>query len=441
MTTATPEAPTDETVTDLDTNEDQPTTGEVMRFATPNGALDITAGQKEWTPTQRTALQAIGIQTEGDDAVPVPNVLMFLHVCAKRELDPFLREAYLITHGKRFYSDRDHKWVDNRKYTLVTGIDGFLAMAESTGDYLGMDAPQWCGDDGRWCDSWDARRLGAPVAARVTVHRWSHGGDRPTSATVHFHEFVPMVAQYKGEGQNRQKVEGPTDMWVKMPANQLAKCAKAAALRAAFPRRFSGVYAAEEMERAQVEYQADEKRQQAMEARARRAGAVEAAKAQAQPGQPGQPVEGTVVAHQERPQQAQPPQPRRTAQAKPAQHEPVHAGQAVQEAVAVAMPEEHAQAALRAEVQALAGFFGMVTKEGDPDVVRFTARAARGHKQAYADWSAERLLDFLDRVRPMAVEAMSEQGSTEEAAAYSQVAAQRRPVLDLSAVGLAPEPE
>jgi hypothetical protein len=77
-----------------------------------------------------------------------------------------------------------------------------------------------------------------PEWCEVTVYRVVDGVARA------FSEPVYWLEAYSTTGRNS---ELPTEIWVKRPRGQLHKCAKAAALRAAFPEE-CGYYAAEEME-------------------------------------------------------------------------------------------------------------------------------------------------------------------------------------------------
>lgn len=142
---------------------------------------------------------------------------LFGQVCQRTGLDPFARQIYGIKRKGRL--------------TIQTGIDGFRLQADRSRDYAGQEGPQWCGEDGVWRDVWLSKEH--PSASRVGVYR--KGWTRPVWGIATWSEY----AQY---GQN-----GPTDMWARMPANQLAKCAEAQALRKAFPSELSGLYAGEEM--------------------------------------------------------------------------------------------------------------------------------------------------------------------------------------------------
>lgn len=233
-----------------------------------SASLEIIAGQKWWTAPQLAALQSIGL-----GECPDPDRMAFLHLCQSTGLDPFRREIYLL--GRK--AKVNNQWTT--RWTPQTGIDGFRHLAEETGVYGGRVGPQWAGEDGAWRSVWLSQE--PPRAARVGVVRTDRphlcrecgaepGGDahgvegrlgagqhvfddeRITWAVAVYDEYVPLEDEYAGEGNNRQKTGNkvPTSMWRKMPSNQLAKCAEAAAVRAAFPRRAAGLYEHAEMDAA-----------------------------------------------------------------------------------------------------------------------------------------------------------------------------------------------
>lgn len=141
-------------------------------------------------------------------------------VAKRTGLDPFAKQIYGI---KR-----------KGKLTIQTGIDGFRVIAARTNELDGQEGPFWCGDDGVWKDVWVAKTL--PVAAKVIVYR---KGCR--FGFVGIARFTEYAQSYNGQ---------LADMWARMPANQIAKCAEALALRKAFPADLSGLYTSEEMEQA-----------------------------------------------------------------------------------------------------------------------------------------------------------------------------------------------
>jgi phage recombination protein Bet len=141
---------------------------------------------------------------------------LFLSQCQRTGLDPFSRQIYFIKRGG--------------KGSTQVSIDGFRVIAERSGEMDGQDVA-WCGPDGAWRDVW--LETAPPAAARVNVYR--KGCTHPFPAIAKFGEY---------------KDAGP--MWTKMPANQLAKCAEALALRKAFPHQLSGLYTPDEMDQAET---------------------------------------------------------------------------------------------------------------------------------------------------------------------------------------------
>lgn len=156
---------------------------------------------------------------------------LFLMYCQRTGLDPIGRQIWFSE--RRAKDPQTGQWIVTR--VPETTIDGFRITAERSGEYQGQTAPQWCGADGVWRDAW--LEAGPPAAARVGI--WRDKFREPLYAVALYREYV----QLKSDGTT-------TQMWQKMPAGQLAKCAEALALRKSFPRDLSGLYAREEMEQA-----------------------------------------------------------------------------------------------------------------------------------------------------------------------------------------------
>lgn len=162
--------------------------------------------------------------------------MLFAELIRSTGLNPFQNQLHAVVR-------RDRRTGSSRVVFQV-GIDGLRLIAARTGEFQGEAGPQWAGPDGKWNDIWVLPE--PPAAARVGV--WRKGFREPIWGIAHYNEF----AQRLSDGT-------PTAMWQSMPANMLAKCAEAQALRKAFPAETSGLYVPEEggamqhVERAQEE--------------------------------------------------------------------------------------------------------------------------------------------------------------------------------------------
>lgn len=151
---------------------------------------------------------------------------LFLTVCQRTRLDPFSKQIYGI---KRKVWDKDANQTVER-LTIQISVDGLRTLAQRSGEYQGQTMPEFCGEDGKWRDTWFSKDY--PFASRVGV--WRKGFREPLYGVAYWSEY----AQVKKDGKL-------TAMWESMPTTMLAKCAESQALRKAFPHETAGPEAEE----------------------------------------------------------------------------------------------------------------------------------------------------------------------------------------------------
>lgn len=130
-----------------------------------------------------------------------PEFVLFAEMCRATGLNPATKEIWAIKAGGRLQ--------------LMTGINGFLKIANSHPQFDGMEVTF----------EWDEKQL---VSATAKVYR----KDRrfPSIATAYMAEYGKQ-----------------TPIWKTMPSIMLSKCAKSLAIREAFINELGGLYTQEEM--------------------------------------------------------------------------------------------------------------------------------------------------------------------------------------------------
>lgn len=143
---------------------------------------------------------------------------LFLHVCVRTGLDPFMKQIYSIPR-KNKKPDGSYETVR----TIQTSIDGLRLIAERTCKYAPGKEPVYVYDSN-----------GRLFSATSFVKKMTADGTwHDVSSTAFNAEFNPG-----------------NSFWNKMPHLMLAKVAEASALKKAFPAEMSGVYSDDEMEQA-----------------------------------------------------------------------------------------------------------------------------------------------------------------------------------------------
>lgn len=149
----------------------------------------------------------------------------FGEVCKRVGLDPFKKQIHAV-----------QRWDSGAKrmvWSYQTGIDGYVAIAHRNGLCAGIEDVKFLPED---------ESPPNPTKATCTVWKIVGGQRVPFTASARWTEYVQCT-----------KDGVPNSMWRKMPYGQLGKCAKALALRMAFPEEIGGILTDVEMEQADSE--------------------------------------------------------------------------------------------------------------------------------------------------------------------------------------------
>lgn len=190
---------------------------------------------------------------------------LFVEVCKRVGLDPFRKQIYALVYSK----DNAKK----RRMSIITGIDGFRAVAARNRDYRPDDAePAITYNDA--LKNPDTNPLGIEKAVVRAFKLAPNGEWHPVVGVAYWDEFAPIEPEYEyvdtgdvwedsGKPKKERRQVGPgklpaTSNWRSMARVMIIKCAEAQALRKGWPEDLSGVYAPEEMARVDAEQTAAE---------------------------------------------------------------------------------------------------------------------------------------------------------------------------------------
>ncbi|MBB3268327.1 phage recombination protein Bet [Azospirillum sp. OGB3] len=204
--------------------------GEVIslqpRIAYPAEAKNYGVNEATWR---------VLVESTFPSAKSAEGILLAVAYCQARKLDIMKRPVSIVP----MWSSALNRYVE----TVWPGINELQTTAARTGEFAGIDAPIYGTEmtetfTGLVKDKTETVTLKFPEWCEVTVYRLVGGVRCPFTARIYWMET------YSRKGSRSVL---PTEMWVKRPKGQLAKCAKADALRAAFPEECGG-YSAEEMD-------------------------------------------------------------------------------------------------------------------------------------------------------------------------------------------------
>ncbi|MBC8630293.1 phage recombination protein Bet [[Eubacterium] tenue] len=163
--------------------------------------------------------------TSGNGKVSDQEVIMFIELCKAQNLNPFVRDAYLVKMGDAYPAQ------------IIVGKDVFIKRASEHHNFNGMKAGIVVLDkNGDIKEREGALKLPGEELVGGWCEVYLKDKDFPVKSVVSFEEYA-------------QKTKAGTlnSMWSTKGATMIRKVAQSQALREAFPNELRGLYQQEEM--------------------------------------------------------------------------------------------------------------------------------------------------------------------------------------------------
>ena len=154
----------------------------------------------------------------GNGKVSDQEVVMFMELCKYQELNPFLKEAYLIK-----YSDRSPA-------NIVVGNEAYMKRAQAQPDYERFEAGIIIQRNNQLMEVEGSFKLPQDALLGGWAKIYRKGIKEPNTTRVSMTEY--------SQGQST---------WSKMPATMIRKVAIVQAIRETYPEQFGGMYIEEEI--------------------------------------------------------------------------------------------------------------------------------------------------------------------------------------------------
>ncbi|WP_299134555.1 phage recombination protein Bet [uncultured Amaricoccus sp.] len=178
---------------------------------------------------------------------------LFFEAARAYGLDPFRKQISAIVFNKKA------KDQSKRRMAIIVSRDGYRVIAQRCKNYRPASEPAQIEIDPSLVSPTNPKGI-----VKATVRLWqqdNRGEWFPVIGEAYWDEFAAVKDEFAANENQEWRPTGKQTLdgnWGRMPIVMITKCAEAQALRAGWPDQFGGIYAEEEMHRAEADLTASE---------------------------------------------------------------------------------------------------------------------------------------------------------------------------------------